>query len=62
MDKKHMMEELVREAHGKDIFTGTWLFVESGEIVSKGAWDEETRAICPCDPCVACAGQTCRKL
>ena len=37
MDKKSMMENLVREAHEKGLFTGTWLYAEHGEIVSKGA-------------------------
>ncbi|MBO4889014.1 MAG: beta-lactamase family protein [Firmicutes bacterium] len=37
MDKKTMMENLVRKAHEKGLFTGTWLFAENGEIVSKGA-------------------------
>ena len=37
MDKKTMMETLVREAHEKDVFTGTWLYAEHGEIISKGA-------------------------
>ncbi len=37
MDKKTMMENLVREAHEKGAFTGAWLYAENGEIVSKGA-------------------------
>ena len=37
MDKKTMMEKLAREAHEKDVFTGTWLYAENGKIVSKGA-------------------------
>ena len=37
MDKKIMMEELVREAHEKGVFTGTWLLAEDGDIVAKGA-------------------------
>ncbi len=37
MDKKTNMEELVREAYEKGSFTGTWLYSENGEIVSKGA-------------------------
>ncbi len=37
MDKKSRMDNLVREAHEKGIFTGAWLFAENGEIVSKGA-------------------------
>ena len=28
---------MIREGHEKGIFTGTWLFAENGEIVSKGA-------------------------
>ena len=37
MDKKNMMENLVREASAKCGFTGTWLYAEHGEIISKGA-------------------------
>ena len=37
MDKKTMIESLVRDAHEKGGFTGTWLYAENGEIVSKGA-------------------------
>ena len=37
MDKKERMESLVRAAHEKGVFTGTWLYAEKGEIVSKGA-------------------------
>ena len=37
MDKKTAMEIMVREAHEKDVFTGTWLYAENGKIVSKGA-------------------------
>ena len=37
MDKNTMMENLAREAHEKCGFTGTWLYAEDGEIVSKGA-------------------------
>ena len=37
MDKKTMMEKLVKEAYEKGIFMGTWLFAEDSEIVSKGA-------------------------
>ncbi len=37
MDKKAMMESLVREAHEKGLFTGTWLYAENGIIVGKGA-------------------------
>ena len=37
MDKKTMIESLMRDAHKKDGFTGTWLYAEQGEIVSKGA-------------------------
>ena len=37
MDKKSMIENYVRQAHERGAFTGTWLFAENGEIVSKGA-------------------------
>ena len=37
MDKKVLIENLVREAHEKGLFTGTWLYAEHGEIISKGA-------------------------
>ena len=37
MDKKNMIENLVREAEEKGLFTGTWLYAENGEIVSSGA-------------------------
>ena len=37
MDKKTMIENLVRDVHEKGGFTGTWLYAEKGEIVSKGA-------------------------
>lgn len=37
MDKKANMERLIREACEKGAFTGTWLYAEHGEIVSKGA-------------------------
>ena len=37
MDKKTMLESLVREAHEKGLFNGTWLYAEHGEIVAKGA-------------------------
>ena len=37
MDKKTMMENLVRAVHEKGGFTGTWLYAEKGGIVSKGA-------------------------
>ncbi len=37
MDKKSTMEALVREAHEKGVFTGTWLYAENGRVVSKGA-------------------------
>ena len=37
MEKKTMMENLIREAHEKGLFNGTWLYAEHGEIVSKGA-------------------------
>ena len=38
MDKKSLMDALVREAHEKGLFNGTWLYAEGGEIVSKGAF------------------------
>ena len=31
MDKKTMIEKLVRDAHEKAGFTGTWLYAEKGE-------------------------------
>ena len=37
MDKKIMLENLVREAHEKGLFNGTWLYAEHSEIISKGA-------------------------
>ena len=37
MDKKNLIEKLARESHDKGGFTGTWLYAEHGEIVSKGA-------------------------
>ena len=37
MDKHEMMEKMFREAHETGLFTGTWLYAENGEIVSKGA-------------------------
>ncbi len=37
MDKKNQLDKLFREAHEKGLFTGTWLFAEKGQIVSKGA-------------------------
>ena len=37
MDKKTVLEKLVREAHEKGLFNGTWLYAEHGEIISKGA-------------------------
>ena len=37
MDKKALIEDLVREAHEKGGYTGTWLYAEKGVIVSKGA-------------------------
>ena len=37
MDKKILMENLVREAAEKAGFTGTWLYAEKGEIISMGA-------------------------
>ncbi len=37
MDKRTIIDELVRSAQEKGAFTGTWLYAENGEIVSKGA-------------------------
>lgn len=37
MDKGKMIDGYVREAHEKGAFTGTWLYAENGEILSKGA-------------------------
>ena len=37
MDKHLLMQNLAREANEKNLFTGTWLFAENGEIISKGA-------------------------
>ena len=37
MDKKTMMDGLVREAYERGCFNGTWLYAEHGEIISKGA-------------------------
>ena len=37
MDKKVMLESLIRDAYEKGVFNGTWLYAENGEIVSKGA-------------------------
>ena len=37
MDKKALIENLVRDAHARGGFTGAWLYAENGEIVSKGA-------------------------
>ena len=36
MDKKTAMENLAREAYEKGGFSGTWLYAENGEIVSRG--------------------------
>ena len=47
MDKKTMMENLIRKAHEKGLFNGTWLYAEHGEILTKGAlgWrDTEPRS------------------
>ena len=38
MDKKTAMENLAREAYEKGGFSGTWLYAENGEIVSRGAY------------------------
>ena len=37
MDKKEIMENIIRDAYEKGVFTGTWLYAENGEVVSKGA-------------------------
>ncbi|MBR0157158.1 MAG: hypothetical protein IJM20_06555 [Clostridia bacterium] len=37
IDKKALIDSYVHEAHEKGVFTGTWLYAENGEIVSKGA-------------------------
>lgn len=37
MDKKSIVENFVREAYEKGVFTGTWLYAEHGDVVSKGA-------------------------
>ena len=37
MGKKTMMENLIRKAHEKGLFNGTWLYAEHGEVISKGA-------------------------
>ena len=37
MDKKKI-ENFMREAYEKGVFTGTWLYAEDGEIISKGAY------------------------
>ena len=33
MDKKIMLENLVREAYEKGLFNGAWLYAEHGEII-----------------------------
>ncbi len=37
MDRKALLDNFAREAREKGVFTGTWLFAENGQIVSKGA-------------------------
>ncbi len=37
VDKKVMLESLIRDAYEKGVFNGTWLYAENGKIVSKGA-------------------------
>lgn len=37
MDKKKLFDDFVSVARDKGVFTGTWLYAENGEIVSKGA-------------------------
>ena len=51
MDKKAMMENFVREAYEKGAFTGTWLYAENGEIISKGAvgWRDEQDSLPMCE-------------
>ncbi len=47
MDKKTKIEALVRKAHEKGLFNGTWLYAEHGEILTKGAracWTWRTRS------------------
>ena len=38
MEKKALMEKFAREAYEKGSFNGTWLYAETGKIVSKGAY------------------------
>lgn len=37
MSKKELIDSFVRSAHERGVFTGTWLYAENGNIVSKGA-------------------------
>ena len=37
MNKKSLIEKLVREAYENQLFNGAWLYAENGEIVTKGA-------------------------
>lgn len=37
MNKKAVMEKLILDAHEKGGFSGSWLYAEKGEIISKGA-------------------------
>ncbi|MBO7549225.1 MAG: beta-lactamase family protein [Clostridia bacterium] len=37
MNKKSVIERIVSHAHANGAFTGTWLYAERGEIVTKGA-------------------------
>lgn len=37
MDKKQLIEAQIRDAYERGCFTGTWLYAEQGEIISKGA-------------------------
>ena len=37
MEKKAMIDNYIRAAYAKDVFAGTWLLAEDGEIVTNGA-------------------------
>lgn len=47
MDKKTKIEQLIREAHEKGIFTGTWLYAENGNVITKGAigWRDQADSL-----------------
>lgn len=32
MDKKVMLESLIRDAYEKGVFNGTWLYAENGKL------------------------------